>query len=142
MSSSLLLSQHRAPNPTHRPAFISDIHIDNVGLLQYCSDEKSRTAAPLRGEHKQSQGLPGSCRPSTVLHAERPARPSAHRCVLKHQPFQAAEGLLLLVKPLHSLAFILMLQGKVDLNTAPHAKPLYCHGISLSVEHIGIMSGR
>uniref|UniRef100_A0AAQ6A238 Guanine nucleotide-binding protein subunit gamma n=1 Tax=Amphiprion ocellaris TaxID=80972 RepID=A0AAQ6A238_AMPOC len=27
-------------------------------------------------------------------------------------------------------AFILMLQGKVDLNTAPHAKPLYCHGIS------------
>ncbi|KAG7229238.1 hypothetical protein INR49_012895 [Caranx melampygus] len=32
-------------------------------------------------------------------------------------------------------AFILMLQGKVDLNTAPHAKPFYCHGIS-SVEHI------
>ncbi|TDH05859.1 hypothetical protein EPR50_G00126700 [Perca flavescens] len=78
----------------------------------------------------RSEGLPGSCRPSTVLHSERLAGPSAHRCVLQHQPFQATEGLLLLVKPLHSLAFILMLQGKVDLNTAPHAKPLYCHGIS------------
>ncbi|KAM7400426.1 hypothetical protein PAMA_004896 [Pampus argenteus] len=37
-------------------------------------------------------------------------------------------------------AFILMLQGNVDLNTPPHAKPLYCHGMSL--RHIGIMSGR
>ena len=45
-----------------------------------------------------SPGFPGSCRSTTVLHAERPAGPSAHWCVLKHQPLQAAEGLLLRVK--------------------------------------------
>lgn len=27
-------------------------------------------------------------------------------------------------------AIMVMLQGNVDLNTASHAKPLYCHGIS------------
>lgn len=50
-----------------------------------------------------SPGLPGSGRPSTVLHAERLAGPSAHWCVLQHQPLQATESLLLLVKPLYSL---------------------------------------
>ncbi|MEQ2225802.1 Afadin- and alpha-actinin-binding protein, partial [Ilyodon furcidens] len=58
-------------------------------------------AAPFRGEHKQSEGFAGSCGPAAVLLAECLAGSSAHWSVLQHQPLQAAESLLLLVK-LHS----------------------------------------
>ncbi|KAK2822561.1 hypothetical protein Q5P01_022626 [Channa striata] len=114
---------------SHRIFFRKQKVVKNV-VFKSRSHEESRAAAPFRGEHKQSKGLPGSSRPPTVLHTECPAGSSAYRCVFQHQPFQAAEGVLLLMRPLCSLGFILMLQGKVDLNTAPHAKPLYCHGNS------------
>ncbi|KAM3603705.1 uncharacterized protein V6R79_000950 [Siganus canaliculatus] len=65
MSSSLLLSQHPAyKNPTSPPIarhlFSSLKTPQNVEFLESGRDEESRTAAPFRGEHKQSEGLPGS----------------------------------------------------------------------------------
>lgn len=52
--------QTRSPAPVRRAPFCEE-HIENVGLVKYCSHEKSRTAAAVRGEHKQSEGNRVSC---------------------------------------------------------------------------------